>query len=113
MAGLSKLPQLDLVPTSYPVKRGTHGSRVPGHPRSLAPVTPLPRWEALHPPLEPRLPPLGAAACVLIIKAPLCVSGEAGLGAAVRGAHKAPAAVCLQTGELSCAEGLKALIVFN
>lgn len=46
------------------------------------------------------------------IKAPLCVSGEAGLGAA-RGAHKGPAAVCLQTGELSCAEGLKAVIVFN
>lgn len=57
--------------------------------------------------------PLGATACVKLIKAPLCVSGEAGLGAAVMGAHKAPAAVCLQTGELSCAEGLKALIVFN
>lgn len=49
---------------------------------------------------------------MMVIKAPLCVSGEAGLGAA-RGAHKGPAAVCLQTEELSCAEGLKAVIVFN
>lgn len=48
----------------------------------------------------------------MVIKAPLCVSGEAGLGAA-RGAHKGPAAACLQTEELSCAEGLKAVIVFN
>lgn len=49
----------------------------------------------------------------MAIKAPLCVSGEAELGAARGAPHKGPAAVCLQTGELSCAEGLKAVIVFN
>lgn len=67
-----------------------------------------------HPSFKQRRLPLGAAAGALIIKAPLCVSGEVGLGGGDEGgAHKAPAAVCLQTGELSCAEGLKALIVFN
>lgn len=109
-ASPSKVPQLDLAPTGYSSKSETC-ARPPQGPRLSS--LPCLAGKRSHPFLKQSRPPLGAAARVLIIKAPLCASGEAGLGVAVRGAHKAPAAVCLQTGELSCAEGLKALIVFN
>lgn len=57
------------------------------------------------------LPPLPQllASLMLIIKKPLCVSGKRD---SERGT-KPPAAVCLQTTQLSCEEGLKAVIVFN
>lgn len=57
------------------------------------------------------LPPLPQllASLMLIIKKPLYVSGKRD---SERGT-KPPAAVCLQTTQLSCEEGLKAVIVFN
>lgn len=47
VAGLSKLPQLDLVPTGCFVKRGTHGSQLPGHPGIPSSSHCWPLWEAL------------------------------------------------------------------
>lgn len=99
--GLSSLevPQLASVPAGCSWESRT-GRAAPGPPLcSLLREAPVPpRQRRL---LQPEL----------AIKAPLCVSGEAGWGR--QGGHKAPAAVCLQTGALRGAEGLKALIVFN
>ena len=114
MSSPSQVPQLDLAPIGDSLKRDPWPTcaRPPQGPWLF--TLPGLAGKCSLPFLERRRLSLGAAASVLIIKAPLCVSREAGLGAAARGGpHKAPAAVCLQTGELSCAEGLKALIVFN